>query len=335
VFDHPVGSALSLDHKFLYVTNSSRVLNGYRYGKGSISKLEIKPDGQLELAKAEFVTKIHAPMGIAVSTKATRKFPAGSLFVAVGTTLGVDEKNERIVDIKKFNTGVMIFDPANGNMLGYIPLGTGFAVAKTIGHPSLAPAGVCFDPDGNLYVADCGDTGKEVDPPLTGHPEILRIKVQNIDAYSENRPEGIVAVYPVRHAPMAVYYCPIDDGLYWTTCDGDGAAGGAVYRMFRKEFPISNEVANSLGGDSPLMGVVITPNGGMIASRVDGDLKLMTEKVLAPLVFTRNRVFSSPMNLTLLPLPNGQNILYLPEQQPSGSQECSQRVRVILLPSAL
>jgi hypothetical protein len=334
-FDHPAGSALSADNQFLFVTNASKTITDYRYARGSISKLEVQPDGRLKMVKADFVTKLHAPIGIAALNKATGKFPVGSLFVSVGTTSAVDEKNEHIVEIKKYNPGVMVIDPASGKTLGFIAMGPGTAVAKRLHHPVISPAGLCFDPSGNLYVADCGNTGKELNPEVFGFPELLRVKAEHLDAFSDNREGGEVMTLPFRHMPMAVYYSKADDAIYWTTSSGDGPAGGGVNRMLRDQYPLQNSVNNILGGEGPLMGLVITPKGGLVVSRQEGDLKLMNGKVLTNMFFNHDRQFASPMGLTLLTLPNGNNILYVPEQQPSSGQESTQRLRVVLLPSAL
>ena len=79
-------------------------------------------DGRLKMLQQTFVDNVHAPAGMAVLAKATRKFPAGSLFVCTGATSGCDDKNERITDVKKFNPGVTVFDPESGKLIGFIAL---------------------------------------------------------------------------------------------------------------------------------------------------------------------------------------------------------------------
>jgi hypothetical protein len=336
VFDHPASSVVSLDGKLLFVTNSASIITGLSYNKGSISKLEIDPaDGRLRMVRPDFIVGLHAPMGIAALPKATGKFPAGTIFVATGTTAGLDDKGNHIEDIKKFNPGVSIFDPATGRSLGFIPMGDGHAVAKLIRHPVLAPAGLCFDPSGDLYVADGGNTGRDLDPPVIGRPGIIRIANGNIDAMAQDQAQGEVAYLPVRHIPAAVFYSRIDDGLYWTTCDGEGGGGGAVYRLPRKEFPQQNMINNVVGDLGALMGLTITPNGSLIAARLDGDLALVTKKILAQVGFYESASFSSPGDIKLHTLANGYNILYLPEQEPGSELPWKQRLRVILLPSGI
>src|SRR6266566_369047 len=121
-FNHPAACTLSLDGKYLFVSNSAATLNGMAYSQGAISKLEVLPDGRLKMLNPSFVDHLHAPMGMGVLPKATAKYPAGSLFVSMGMTNASDERGDRITEIKKFNTGVGIFNPENGNFIGFIPM---------------------------------------------------------------------------------------------------------------------------------------------------------------------------------------------------------------------
>jgi len=335
VFNHPVSCAVGRGGKFLFVTNSAATSNGFLYNKGAISKLSIAADGRLTMIKADFVPDLHAPQGIAVLTKATAKFPAGSLFVSTGAASGCDEKDLRITDISKFSPGVAIYHPDTGQKLGFIPMGDKHAVAEAIYHQVLVPAGLCFDPDGNLYVADSGNTGKYLDPEAIGRPGLLRILNGEIDSYANDKAPGRIAYLPVLHIPSAVTYSPLDDALYWTTCDGQTGAGGAVFRSPRANFPEQTMVGSVVGDLGALQGVCITPNGSLIASRVDGDLALVTKKMLGQVGFYDSGSFSSPGDIKLLSLPNGYNVLYVPEQETFSTTPWRQRLRVILLPSAI
>lgn len=336
VFNHPTSCTVSLDGKYLFVTNSAVVVNGVEFNKGSISKLEIGPDGRLKMIEPNFVKGLHAPMGIASLPKATATFPAGSLFVATGMTAGLDDKGQPIDDVTRFNPGVSVFDPATGKSLGFIPMSAKHAVAKALRHVVLDPAGVCFDPLGNLYVADCATSGRDLDPPIIGLPGIFRINNADLDAYAQDQaPKDVLDYLPVRHVPFAVYYSTADDAIYWSTCDGQPGAGGAVYRTPRASFPSQSMVSNIVGDLGALLGVAITPNGSMIASRIDGDLALLTKKILAQVAFEEEASFSTPADFKMLTLPNGYNILYVPEQEPNSQARGQQRLRVILLPSSI
>lgn len=336
LFNHPTSCTVSLDGKYLFVTNSAVVLNGIEYNKGSISKLEIGADGRLKMIEPAFVKGLHAPMGIAVLPKATAMFHAGALFVAVGTTSGLDDKGQQIDDVTRFNTGIAVVDPASGKSLGVIPLGNKHAVAKALRHAVLAPAGVCFDPLGNLYVTDSGNTGRDLDPPIIGFPGIVRIDNADLDACAQDQLKNTPGFLPVRHVPGAVFYSPADDAIYWTTCDGQAGAGGAIYRCPRRNFPeqtMVNMIAAELG---PRMGLAITPNGTLLASGLDGDIVFLNRKVVsAALPFEQEASFSSPADMKMVTLPNGYNILYVPEQEPNSQNRGNQRLRVILLPTSI
>jgi hypothetical protein len=133
-FNRPASSVVGLDGKTLFVTNSAATLNGMVYQGGAISKLEIDADGRLKMIEQKFVDRLQQPTGITVLSKATKKFPAGALFVATGATNACDDKNERIADITRYNTGVTILDPDTGKLLGFIPMG------RAPGGPSPSPS---------------------------------------------------------------------------------------------------------------------------------------------------------------------------------------------------
>jgi hypothetical protein len=335
VFNHPASTAISLDGRYLFVTNSSSTLNGIEYKKGSISKLELQSDGRLKMLKSDFVTGLHAPMGIAALPKATGKFPAGALFVSTGMTTGIDDKGQRIDDVSRFNPGVTIIDPESGKTLGFIPVGVNHAVSRAARHVVLAPQGLCFDPDGNLYLCDVGNTGKELEPEVIGIPGILKFTRTAIDGFAQDQVQPGLGYLPVLHMPSSVFYSKADDAIYWTTSDGVTGAGGAVYRSPRANFPDPGMISNVIGDLGPLMGVIIMPSGCLIASRIDGDLALINKRIMATVGFEEEGSFSSPLDIKLLTLPNGYNILYVPEQEPNSSEPWKQRLRVVLLPTGI
>lgn len=345
LFNHPDSCAMSADGKFLYVTNSGAIVNGitgasFQYYQGAISKLSVDADGRLTPVNMKLADSIHTPMGIAILPKGTKKFPAGSLFVSTGTTDGLDENGEHITDVRKFNPGVTVFDPDKGKLLGFIAMGPDRAVARSIRHPVLAPCGLCFDGDGNLYVADTGNTGAYLDPVINGRPGVLRIDNANIDQYADNKTsekDGTsVAWVSERHQPAAVFYSSIDDGIYWTTCDSKPPLVGGVFRVLRDQFAQTTS-QNILGGDTngALMGVTITPTGNLIAADVNGQLKFIGKRVQSEIEFTETGTFASPADIKLHTSSKGFNLLYVPEQEPNSTESWKQRLRVVMLPKAL
>jgi hypothetical protein len=304
----------------------------------------------------KWVEGLHAPLGIAVLPRNTKKFRAGTLFVATGAVRAIDDEGAPITDIKLLNPGVTLIDPDSGKTVGFIPMGPRSAVAKSIFHAVLTPNGVTFDKDGNFFMADTGVGGRNLDPEIIGRPGVIRIKHQNIDAYADNIEQGSVSYVPALHEPAPVFYSRVDHAIYWTTSDGKGPAGGAGYRIPVDEFGQKNEVNNILGGEDlgPLLGAVITPvrnspqaggrstalkdrvGGTFIASRLDGDIIFMN-KIISRLTFLDDEglSFSTPADIKLHTLPNGDNILYVPESEPNANHEWKQRLRVLLLPSGI
>lgn len=343
IFNHPQSCAASADGKYLFVTNSGATVSSilgpsFQYYGGAISKLAIDADGRLKLINLKFVDNLHAPMGIAVLPKSTGKLPAGTLFVATGTTSGLDAKGEHITDIRKFNPGVSIYDPENGKLLGFIAMGDNHAVAKSLRHVVLAPTGLCFDQDGNLYVADSSNTGNDLDPVVLPRPGLLRINNQDIESYAADKvTANDVAFYYERHQPFAVFYSGIDDGLYWSTLVTDSAqrTPGDIYRTVRADF--SRSVGQNVLGDAggALLGVTITPSGNLIASQANGQLIYIGKRVQAEVEFTENGSFATPADIKMIKSYKGFNILYVLEQEPNSVESWKQRLRVVLLPKAL
>ncbi len=68
---------------------------------------------------------------------------------------------------------------------------------------------------------------------------------------------------------------------------------------------------------------------------LDGDLALVTKKILGQVSFYDSGSFSSPADIKLLSLPNDYNLLYVPEQETFATVPWKQRLRVVLLPSSL
>ncbi len=332
-FNHPQAVAISRDGKFLYVTNSAAMgPNGMLVGGGSISKLAIGDDGRLTLVKHDLTTGLTCPMGIALSTKDTKKFPAGTLFVSTGMTWGCDEKGDAIAAMDKFKPGVTIIDSQSGQILATIPMGPKTAVAQSVFHTVVSPNGLTFDRDGDLYICDSGNTGQYLDPVVGNRPGVLRIKLKNVDSFTENAAQGNVDYMHMRYVPVAILDSPLDPGLYFA-CAGEGLAGGSVWRMEKKDYPqeILQNVAGALG---PLTGLGIAPNKALYMSRQDGDIALITSRVMGQLRFVTEEqpVFKTPGDFRLLKLANGQVITYLPEQDP-GPIDRKQRLRVILMPA--
>src|SRR5688572_30952223 len=60
-FNHPESSAISLDGQHLFVTNCASTPDGFPLGAGSISKLEIQPNGTLKMLAPDFAKGLTAP----------------------------------------------------------------------------------------------------------------------------------------------------------------------------------------------------------------------------------------------------------------------------------
>ncbi|HSI36558.1 MAG TPA: hypothetical protein VK986_23435 [Tepidisphaeraceae bacterium] len=347
--NHPLGVAVSRDGKFLYVTNTAHTgAGGMLEGGGSVGKYAIGDDGRLTAVNAALARGLTAPMGIGVLPKATKTFPAGTLFVSTGTTYACDAAGELIVDEKRLKPGVTMIDPDTGATLGFIPMGSKTPVARSLtggdrsrpgGQPVYGPAGLTFGADGDLFVCDVGQPGEHVEgksPSWLPRPGVLRVRHRELDAAAAGGAELNVAFVSVRFVPVAIHFTPLDGGNLFWACAGQGAGGGAVWRTTPDTFGQSNTVRNVIGDLGPLTGVGITSRGTCFMSRADGDLVLINRQKIDQLRFAYEDqpVFATPGAFVFHVLPTGETVCYLPEQEP-GPIDAKQRLRVILMPSSL
>src|SRR5215510_15383566 len=79
-FDNPEGAIFSADGKYVFISNSAELGmpdKGFHWthNGGYISKLEVQPDGSLKMVNEKLIDGLTGPLGMAVSTVGTRKFP--------------------------------------------------------------------------------------------------------------------------------------------------------------------------------------------------------------------------------------------------------------------
>src|SRR5262249_13047867 len=85
-FDNPEGAIFSADGQLVFISNSAELgmpdkgLHWTHRG-GYISKLAVLADGPLKMHNKKLITGLTGPLGMAVIPVATRKFPAGTIFV--------------------------------------------------------------------------------------------------------------------------------------------------------------------------------------------------------------------------------------------------------------
>ncbi len=340
VFHRPESCVFSLDGDYLFVSNCASGIFGPEgfiglvRGEGAVSKLKVTDDDRLEVIDLKFVEGISTPLGITALPRATAQFPAGTLFVVVGNALTVDGDGSMERRAEALDTAALAIDPEDGTLRGRIRLDVGSAVAGHLGHPLLLPNGAAFDCEGNYYIADSGVGGDRLDPPQQANPGVVRIDHAALDALAAEEPHQGVHFIPVPGGPNGVAYHEQEDAIYVVTFGGDGPEGEAIYAIARDAFAGGDLPEPLHAGVGTLDGLVVTPAGTLIASRMGGDLIAVPAGgepqpiELAPEPLT----FEGPSDIKLSQRADGRLMLIVPEQEPAAAESWSQRVHVVHLP---
>jgi hypothetical protein len=334
-FDNPEGAIFSPDGKYVFISNAAELGNkdkGFHFTEkaGYISKLEVQADGTLKMVNEKLVTGLTGPVGMAVSTVATPKFPKGTIFVCtVGAPLATADGTE-IKDAKRM-------DP-EGKTLGEIKTGIGSAFEKASGAPATLPNAGSFDKDGNLYIADTGIGGATYDPPVKTNGGIYMIPVASLDQLADNKPAAIKFLAMPEGGPDGVEVA--NDGSIHTNTVGAAAglkdpAQGGMYRLTQEDIQsgkLPAPMAQNLGaldglafvGDirldteiSKINGIVVTPAGGkpMLLTYDQADKKL-----------------TGPADIAINKRDDGSYLLVIPELTATGPNMTQDAVTVVRLP---
>ncbi|MCC7145823.1 MAG: hypothetical protein IT443_05210 [Phycisphaeraceae bacterium] len=340
-FHKPESCAFSLDGKYLFVTNCA----SGRYGptatfglvptKGAVSKLSVSKDGQLKLLAQRWADGLTAPLGISVLPKATRRLPAGTLFVNVGFYLQCDEDGRTISDPSQWGTGILLLHPKTGKRLGMIACGIDSPLAKALNRPMFGLNGSAFDSQGNFYTAECGG-GASIVPAANfpDEPGILRLNHDALDDLVAGRADPKQIAFQILPAgPNGLFFSPTAAALYVATSGSSQAAGGPIYALPINSFPTDTLPPPVADGLAPLDGIAITPAGSIIASRMKGDLIIIPPSQSAkPLRLVPPTLFRSPSDIKLRPLSDGSCLLVVPEQDSQATKPWTQRIWIISLP---
>ena len=122
-------------------------------GAGYISKLEVKANGELSMVNKTLIKGLTAPLGMGVLPVATKKFPAGTIFLCTGSAPFVDSNGQAVKDPGRMRSKLLAFNDA-GEVLGEIDTGQGSLFEQINGSPIVLINALGFDKDGNLYVTD-------------------------------------------------------------------------------------------------------------------------------------------------------------------------------------
>lgn len=277
-FDNPEGAVFSLDGQSLFVSNAA-VCDGQPFGwtenGGYISKLSVNDDGTAQVTNAKLADGITAPLGMAVNKVATDNIPAGSVWIAMGSTpMATASGCEPVSDRSHLKTGVLIIDPDSGEELGKIDMSFGSVFHQIAGAPVLLSNAVTFDNHGNLYLADSGIGAGSLNPPVSRADGVWKIPYGSLDALAAgDAPPMQPQFIPISGGPDGIEASPVDDSIHTNTVGRvRGAASdpwnGGMWRLTAEDFAnghLPETYAADLGA---LDGLAFTASGTRIDTEI-------------------------------------------------------------------
>jgi len=343
-FDNPEAAIFSGDGKHVFVSNAAELGNPdkgfhWTHKAGYISKLEVQPDGTLKMVKERLIEGLTAPLGMAVSTVATGRFPKGTIFVAEAWAPLADAQGNPVKDPKAIDPKIIAFNP-DGKILGRIKLGPGSAAHKASGVTATLANALAFDKQGNLYLAETGIGGAQFEPAIqTKGGGVYMFPHGSLDALAEGR-EASVSYIPVPEGgPDGIEVAP--DGSIHVNTVGAGAglkdpAEGGMYRLQPSDFKSGKLPEPFNRGLGALDGLDFAGN-----KRLDTEIKDTNSVVVTPLsgrttymlTFDKDVKLTGPADIAVRKQQDGSYLLVIPELSATTPNKKDNPVTVVKLPA--
>ena len=342
-FDNPEGSIFSADGKYVFISNSAELGmpdKGFHWTHkgGYVSKLEVQQDGTLKMVNETLIGGLTGPLGMAVSTVGTRKFPRGTVFLAeawapLAEADGTEVKDPSVVDPKiiAFNT--------EGKILGAIKLGAGSAAEKVSGVVGTLPNALAFDQAGNLYLAETGIGGSQFEPPIqTKGGGVYLFPTSSLDALAEGRDAPLYYIPVPNGGPDGIEVAP--DGMIHFNTVGVAAglqdpAEGGMYKLKKSDFTSGKLPEPFNRGLGALDGLDFAGS-----NRLDTEIKNTSGVVVTPLsgassymlTYDKDIKFAGPADIAIHKMSDGSYLLVVPELSATSPNNKDNPVTVIRLP---
>lgn len=128
-FDNPEGAIFSVDGTHVFVSNAAEAGDlsenfDWVEGAGYVSKLEVKANGELRMVEKKLIDGLTGPLGMGILPVATKKFPAGTIFLCTGSAPFIDSNGQPVKDPTRMRSKLLAFNE-NGKVLGEIDTGQG------------------------------------------------------------------------------------------------------------------------------------------------------------------------------------------------------------------
>ncbi|MEO8629653.1 MAG: hypothetical protein ABI612_16370 [Betaproteobacteria bacterium] len=343
-FDNPEGSIFSADGKYVFISNAAELGmpdKGFHFVRkgGYISKLSVQPDGTLKMVKEKLITGLTGPLGMAVSTVGTKKFPQGTIFLAlVGAPLAEADGTE-VKDPKLARPKILAFNN-DGKILGEIGLGAGSTAEKVSGVIGTLPNALGFDQEGNLYVAETGIGGGVYAPPIvTKGGGVYMFPITSLDALADRKAAPMSYIAFPEGGPDGLEVAP--DGAIHVNTVGAGAglkdpAEGGMYKLQKSDFASGTLPEPYNKGLGALDGLDFAGD-----NRLDTEIKNTNSVIVTPLsgsksyqlTYDKEVKFSGPADIAVHKMADGSYLLLVPELSATSPNNHDNPVTVIKLPA--
>ena len=322
-FDNPEAAIFSHDGKYVFISNSAEIGDrgeGFSWteNEGYISKLSVNSNGTLTMVEEKLITGISSPLGMGVLPVSTGMFPAGTIFLCVGSAPIVDQEGKTITDRNRMRSKLLAFN-TDGKILGEIDTGAGSVFEEITGNPIILINALGFDKDGNLFVADTAFGGAQFEPPWDGAGGLWKISVDSLDALASGKKATKMPEFlRIPGNPDGVEVSPIDGMVYVNTvgpvAGAPDPANGGIYAISdMKSLPAP--IDGNLGA---LDGLDFTTQGTMVNTQIRGDIpaRLYVNCIgqeATTLALVPNTELSGPADIAIRQMDDGSYMIIVPE----------------------
>jgi hypothetical protein len=285
----------------------------------------------------KLLTGLTAPLGFAVLTKATRKFPKGTIFLASATAPLSEADGTPVKEHSKHDPKIIAFSE-DGQVLGEIKLGDGSNAAKASGVSSTLPNALAFDKSGNLYLAETGIAGASFEPPLaTKGGGIYLFPHAALDDLAEGKDAKVSFLAVPEGGPDGIEVGP-DGAIHFNTVGVAGGlkdpAEGGQYKVTKRDIEKGKLPAPFGKGLGALDGLDFA---GKV--RLDTEIKNTNSVVVTDskgkaytLAYDQDIKFTGPADIAVRKQADGSYLLVIPELSATSPNNKDNNVTVVRLP---
>jgi len=342
-FDNPEGAIFSADGQFVFISNAADIgmpdknLHWTHKG-GYISKLAVQPDGSLKMVSEKLITGLTGSLGMAVIPVATKKFPAGTIFLIEAWAPLAEADGAEVKDPSVLDPKIIVFN-TDGKVLGAIKLGEGSSAAKAAGIVATLGNALAFDKEGNLHATDTGIGGGQFNPPIaTKGGGAYMFPVSSLDALADGQSGPVSYIAMPDGGPDGIQVGP--DGAIHINTVGPAAglkdpADGGMYKVTKDDFKSGKLPAPFAKGLGALDGLDFAGN-----VRLDTEIKNTSSVVVTPpsgtpmiLTYDKDIKLAGPADIAVQKMSDGSYLLVIPELSATSPNKSDNPVTVVRLPA--